>query len=68
MTSKAGNLNTSVDEIQRSIADYAYVLDYGHFPDDVIHTAKARIVDTLGVLWNLEQANAADIPPRFVMP
>jgi 2-methylcitrate dehydratase len=38
------------DKVQAQLASYACSLDYDRLPPDVIQAAKARIVDTLGVL------------------
>ena len=38
-----------VDAIQQYLARYACELDYRDLPQDVVHAAKARVIDELGV-------------------
>ena len=40
----------AVDSVQQRLSDYAFGLNYGDLSPEAIHTAKARIIDTLGVL------------------
>lgn len=39
-----------VDSIQQRLTDYAYGLNYDDLTPDAIHTAKLRVIDTLGAL------------------
>ena len=43
-------VNKAVDSIQQRITDFAYGLNYQVLPPEVIHAAKARVIDTLGAL------------------
>ncbi len=40
----------AVDSIQQQLTDYACGLRYGDLPAEVTHTAKVRVIDTLGSL------------------
>ena len=39
-----------IDSIQQRLTDYGCGLDYEGLPPEVIHAAKVRVIDTLGVL------------------
>src|SRR5690349_13889761 len=40
----------SGDSIQSRLVEYAVDLSYDSLPTDVVHAAKARVIDTLGAL------------------
>ena len=44
------NVNKAVDSIQQRLTSYACGLKYEDIPADVVHTAKVRVIDTLGAL------------------
>ena len=44
------NVNKAVDSIQQRLTSYACGLKYEDIPADVVHTAKVRVIDTLGGL------------------
>ena len=51
MSSQAENsAGKAVDSIQQHLASYAAALRYDELPPEVVHTTKARIIDTLGIL------------------
>ena len=43
-------MEKETDSIQKSIADYAHRLKYEDIPEQAVHAAKVRIIDTLGAL------------------
>ena len=42
--------NQVTDSIQQRLTEYALGLRYDHLPLEVVHAAKVRVIDTLGVL------------------
>src|SRR2546423_1623264 len=43
-------MNEMIDTIQQRLTSYAYDLTYDSLPPEVVHAAKVRVIDTLGVL------------------
>jgi 2-methylcitrate dehydratase len=56
MRGKAMNTSTAranrkaIDHLQAYLTNYAHAMDFGALPADVVHAAKVRLIDTLGVL------------------
>ena len=62
----------AIDKVQQRLTEYALSLDYAQLSAEAIHTAKARVIDTLGILiggYSGEPCRIArDIATRFSNP
>src|SRR5687767_3268177 len=46
----SGSAAKAVDALQERLTDYACTLTYDSLPAHVVHAAKARVIDTMGVV------------------
>src|SRR5258706_3862022 len=44
------SVHRATDSIQQQLTNYACALRYEDIPSEVVHTAKVRVIDTLGAL------------------
>src|SRR5262245_29204126 len=50
MSEKATTAAKAVDRVQQCLTEYGMGIRYSHLPSDAVNVAKARIIDTMGVL------------------
>lgn len=50
MSEKTGNTSKAADSVQQALTEYGLSIQYSDLPAEAVRVAKARIIDTLGVL------------------